>query len=628
MVVLGWAKIGEVVSMSQGRVLSLSAFRFIDGKFLNNSITNLSVMFLKPFRIKTQTSVKTSDRKKLRADIQRNFPSLKEDDLQKLVPLKEEMSLIKINTHGDENIVVYTVGKNPILFENFKTLYPTVYTLWQFPEILPTFRTWPPVFEKLQKGADLMLPGVVPDNEPSPKMFGKLQKGDLVSIKIAGNKSPVAIGKALLSGEDMYMSAMRGKGVSVLHILGDALWEMGDKSRPPNIPDSLPSHVTSEEVEESEVKEEVIVDAPPGNDLETQASDLKLEEVEASGDCEGNTVEKELVSEIENDEEKSPVDQMDELLNFCFACAVKSKIKKSDLPLLTGNLLRQFMQPFSGGKQLDLKKSSFKKLSKFLQTKVKEGYIAVKEQSKGVDVITEIDKTHPGLREIQVPEIEEVVESTVSDQNDEGSYQPLTFTDVYLVNSATLDLFKDSGVCKGDALQIADIRHHVINYIKTNQLQKEDSPKLVTLDPILAHIILKPAEGDLDQMNWEQVINRVIGKMQPGVAISSGTGPPTIKKTKLEPIKLEVVMRASQKKVTVVENLEDYGLDLRVFSRLVQKSVACSSTVVNPEQKNKTPQVHIQGNQVNFVYNLLTEKYKIPKRYVTGLENAPKQKKR
>lgn len=40
------------------------------------------------------------------------------------------------------------------------------------------------------------------------------------------------------------------------------------------------------------------------------------------------------------------LEQMDDLLNFCFACALKSKIKKNDLPLLTGNLLRNYMQPF------------------------------------------------------------------------------------------------------------------------------------------------------------------------------------------------------------------------------------------------------------------------------------------
>ncbi|GFN77044.1 eukaryotic translation initiation factor 2d-like [Plakobranchus ocellatus] len=145
-------------------------------------------MFLKPFRVKTQTSIKASDRKKLRADIQNQYPNLTDEDIAKLIPIKEEMTLVKINTHGDDNVSVYCSGKTPTFYHIFKSFYPSVYTLWQHPDILPTFRTWPPVFDKLQKGADLMLPGVIPDNQPSPKMFGNLNKGDLVSIKVAGNK--------------------------------------------------------------------------------------------------------------------------------------------------------------------------------------------------------------------------------------------------------------------------------------------------------------------------------------------------------------------------------------------------------------------------------------------------------
>jgi hypothetical protein len=35
----------------------------------------------------------------------------------------------------------------------------------------------------------------------------------------------------------------------------------------------------------------------------------------------------------------------------------------------------------------------------------------------------------------------------------------------------------------------------------------------------------------------------------------------------------------------------------------------------------------LQGNQINFVSRLLMEEYRIPKKYIKGLENAPKKKK-
>lgn len=583
-------------------------------------------MFLKPFRVKSQTSLKASDRKKLRSDVLSQFPSLSDDDVAQLIPIKEEMMSFKINTHSDDNVVVYCTGKNPIFYHIFKSIFPTVYTLWQHPEIIPSFRTWPPVFQKLQKGADLMLPGVIPDNPPSPKMFGNLGKGDLVSIKIAGNKAPVALGKALQSGEDMYLSGLRGKGVQVLHIFGDSLWEHGDKSTPRVIPEVLPHTDTDDNTLEDTDP------AAAGNDLPDSVLHMESLEIAQSADatissiCAAEAEEKE--EEVEKEEEKDPIAEMDKLLNFCFACAVKSRVKKADLPLLTSNFLRNFMQPFNGGQQLDLKKSSFKKLSKFLQVKAQEGYITVKEQSKGVDVITEIDKSHLGLREIQVPEIEE--ESSSADSatgGDTDMYIPLTITDVFCINAVTQDFFKDLGIEKGGALLRAEVRDCVTKYIQIHKLQCADK-RFVTLDPILAHTILKPAEGDLDRMAWEQVINRVVGKMQASVAISVGDNPPIIKKGKLEPIKLTTALRSSNKKVTLVDNLEDFGIDVRVFARLVQKAVACSCSVSQSEQKNKGQTVTIQGNQVDFVSKVLQEKYKIPRRYITGLENAVKQKKR
>ncbi|RUS70191.1 hypothetical protein EGW08_022044 [Elysia chlorotica] len=594
-------------------------------------------MFLKPFRVKTQTSIKASDRKKLRSDIQCQFPSLSDEDVAKLIPTKEEMMSVKINTHGDDNVIVYSVGKVPVFYHIFKSLFPTVYTMWQHPDILPSFRTWPPVFEKLQKGADLMLPGVIPDNQPSPKMFGTLKKGDLVSVKIAGNKAPVALGKALLSGEDMYMSGLRGKGVQVLHILGDSLWEHGDRSTPPHIPEAMPQTNEEDDAEENADSSAGAV-GNEATDSEGHLQQLESLNISEQTDCPGEAAaaadstsecaKDEDDEEEEEEDEKDPVAEMDELFNFCFACAVKSRVKKGDLPLLTSHFFRNYMQPFSCGKQMDLKKSSFKKLSKFLQTKVSEGYIKVKEQSKGVDVITEIDKSHLGLRDIQVPEIaEESSGADAATAGDTETFVPLTFTDVYCVNGATQDFFRELGYPKGEALLISEVRECVTEYIKRNSLQREDK-KTVTLDPILAHIILKPAEGDLDRMAWEQVINRMVGKMQASVAISVGNEPPTVKKGKLDPIKITTATRASNKKVTLVENLEDFGIDVRVFARLVQKAVACSCSVAQSEQKGKGQSVTIQGNQITFVGKVLLEKYKIPKRYVTGLENAPKQKKR
>ena len=75
--------------------------------------------------------------------------------------------------------------------------------------MIPFLTTWPPVMSRIANGADLMLPGVIVDEEKGIKAYcdGKLAKGDLVAVNLQSNKAPVAVGTAWLSSEDMYMAA-------------------------------------------------------------------------------------------------------------------------------------------------------------------------------------------------------------------------------------------------------------------------------------------------------------------------------------------------------------------------------------------------------------------------------------
>lgn len=71
----------------------------------------------------------------------------------------------------------------------------------------------------------------------------------MVSINLTKIKrAPIAIGRAYISGEDMYMSAMKGRCLTILQIYNDSLWQMGDKSLPiPVIPSVKKELVEKEE---------------------------------------------------------------------------------------------------------------------------------------------------------------------------------------------------------------------------------------------------------------------------------------------------------------------------------------------------------------------------------------------
>ena len=105
----------------------------------------IMTIFTKPFRVKSNTQMKGSDKKKLKASLKKSFPSLTDEQLSELLPMKEEIVVSKIFTFTEESILLYIHNKNTVFFEmeKEKQIFPTVYTLWKIPDLYPTFTTMP-----------------------------------------------------------------------------------------------------------------------------------------------------------------------------------------------------------------------------------------------------------------------------------------------------------------------------------------------------------------------------------------------------------------------------------------------------------------------------------------------------
>nr|KAF6396611.1 eukaryotic translation initiation factor 2D [Rousettus aegyptiacus] len=454
-------------------------------------------MFAKAFRVKSNTAIKGSDRRKLRADVTAAFPTLGTDQVSELVPGKEELNIVKLYAHRGDAVIVYVSGGNPILFELEKNLYPTVYTLWSYPDLLPTFTTWPLVLEKLVGGADLMLPGLV----VPPAGLPQVQKGDLCAITLVGNRAPVAIGVAAMSTSEMLTSGLKGRGFSVLHTYQDHLWRSGDKSSPPSVaPLALDPLDLSEEKGSSHADpilqgdmRHLALEGVEEENGEVQQMHGKKTPSEASEDT--------SVGGLNSDptDSKTLQEQMDELLQRCFLHALKCRVKKADLPLLTSTFLGSHM--FSccpEGRQLDVKKSSYKKLSKFLQQMQQEQIIQVKELSKGVESIVAVDWKHPR---------------------------------------------------KGSVLEGGEVRTIIINYAKKNDLVDAHNKNLVKLDPILCDCILEKSEQHTDmKLPWDSLLTRCLEKLQPAYQVTFPGQEPIVKKGKICPIDITLAQRASNKK--------------------------------------------------------------------------------
>jgi len=126
-----------------------------------------------------------------------------------------------------------------------------------------------------------------------------------------------------------------------------------------------------------------------------------------------------------------------------------------------------------------------------------------------------------------------------------------------------------------------------------------------------------------ETVTMEDGINKFIGRMthMHEVTLAGNT---LLHTGKLEPIDMRVTVRSGGKKVktvakkcikiiltascklqvTLVNNLETFGINPKEFSKECQ-SIGASATITDDPGK-KTPSVLVQGNQILYVYKLLT----------------------
>ncbi|XP_059509355.1 eukaryotic translation initiation factor 2D isoform X2 [Stegostoma tigrinum] len=544
-----------------------------------------------------------------------------------------------------------------------------VYTLWSCPDLLAAFTTWPVVLTKLAGGADLMLPGVVVPSSGLPE----LQQGDLCAINLVENRAPVAIGLVTMPTTDMLATGMKGKGVTILHTYLDLLWAFGEKTSPPVIPhmyhDPGPIRDQLEEEEEEEgegeKKEEVAADADGiGNvtadldsleedtpDLRSLCLNLETESEHTSSATvrvsdretyDGEIVDLKEVAEdienhqhLENDQNATKIigtvqEQMDELLLQCFLHALKFKVKKADLPLLTSTFLKVHVYPCCPeGQQLDIKKSSYKKLSKFLQTMQQRQIIQVKELSKGVESITGVNWKHTDLQSFKAPATATSEEMEKIDRGSDTPYQPPEIKSFYRVSSKLIPLFEHADLKKDAVLSNADVRSIITNYVKSNELIDDYNKNYVTINPTLCDCILEKSEyHNVTKLTWDDLFSRCLRSLQECHEVTFPGQKPVVRKGQIKPIDIDVAQRASNKKVTIITNLEAFGLDPQILGNALQQKAQASVTVSPvPGTKGKMA-LQVQGNQVNHVAKLLTEEYGITPKYIRGLEKAPKSGKK
>ena len=171
-------------------------------------------MFAKwtPDKVKRRVNIKVSlvtKLKKAAAETMPRFPEIEDEVFPKKAP-------VVVHHLADRNMI-YSISGQPILIELADGhIFPFLKIAIEYPGLLKSVYCHDEAVASLFRGSALMARGTWGTDET-------YQKGDIVQIRMVGEKYPFAVGLMEMSGTEI---ARRpdGPAVSVLHILRDGLW--------------------------------------------------------------------------------------------------------------------------------------------------------------------------------------------------------------------------------------------------------------------------------------------------------------------------------------------------------------------------------------------------------------------
>lgn len=434
----------------------------------------------------------------------------------------------------------------------------------------------------------------------------------LVGINLTNNSSAVAVGQLARSSDELYMCGGHGVAVKILHLFGDKLWahepsllqQIPMVKTKPLTTDDFPALGASdhqrktpkaEQSDPTDLPQPVTEDVGT-NGMESSTAALTLEE-DNEVDASGTTPPSDEITQ-------------ETILKNAFLAALKNHGKKLQLPLLTSNFYRLYVVT-EAAEQIDLKKTRFKKLSNFLGEMVDQGFLVVREETKGVDKIISVDLEHPEL-------VNFITDVKKSGSNGEAAETPLFHSELkemYIVSDVTAAFFTKLNYKRGEGIPVGQVKKIVREYVSKHGLVNPQT-KLVRPDDVLVELF-----GNRE-CSLSEITSIITSKMEHSYQMCSGrdtTGKPQIQ--------MSLATRSGNKKVTLVSNIEAYGIIMAELIKLVKQGAAASTTIVKlPHQKHE--QLQVQGNQVRFIYTLLTETYKVPPKCILGLELAKDGKKK
>ncbi len=309
-------------------------------------------------------------------------------------------------------------------------------------------------------------------------------------------------------------------------------------------------------------------------------------------------------------------ESMDEILDTIFFYLCQRKAKSYELPLLASHFYT-IMQDCVPGLTLDLKLSSYKKFSKFLQHQQQiNNLISLEETKPGVLAIISFNLTNnEQLDHFRTPlwlknYLTKVSNPPTESEQSVTKYTFPTITELWKTNSRVNELFGRSS--STHYLRAEEIRQGVRSYVMRNNLNHE---KQVKLDPILARICQTGESTTV--IGWNELNNSVFNAMSPCTELLFVYLEQPIRiNGHIQPIELECIDR-NRKRQTFIRHLDIYQIDLNELCKRIRQGASVSAVINESDETKRTGRtVMAQGNQISFITRLLKDDYGVPSKHI------------
>lgn len=525
-------------------------------------------MFKKEPHIKALSNLKNSERKKL---LQTCKEQTGASDYNFSTPVVKQTNYKGQHSDG----TVYTDENNiPIWFKekHGELMFPTVYSCWSCPQLLPIVLTHDFVIEeRLYNGANLMLAGTLPPFDPRcvpATVCGIASRTDPLVI--------LAVGIVQLNLPS-YSSVIGQSGVAVkvMHYLTDGLCQAFKMETEPPV---ISSEVPEEEEEEEEGEEEEKVEEPK---KETSHTELNLEDI----------------AEV--------LDQLSlEDVDHFFTRALYYTLTQDttlEIPINASNFISNHVLPNLppvDQSQVNIKKTSWKKTAKFLKHFEKAGFLQLK--GKGDDlVIVGVKKDKDELKNF-VPYKTSGQSSSKKSGDKTSSPGTLYSEKVYKPKNLGKDFLLSVDLPAKQFYTLTDLKDGVNHYIATKTLVDTKNKKMVLLDDLLYGMFYRKKTPDAPRcVSRAQIMEPLIANnFNEFFQLYKDEDTPLFKsplKGPLPHVKIVTEMKIGRKVVTRVSNFETYKVDPEELAANLRKLCSGSTTIGETLTSPKVAEVQVQG---------------------------------